>query len=821
MKTKITVLIAFLTCIQLTGQVKKQEVKLRDQNGNAKFIELKETKVSNQKQATEGFLRQQYKTSEQTEFRPKSNQKRGSKNGFESQKLQQYFNGIKVEHGRLNTISKNGNLSKIVGRYVDVKNLSTTPSLTEEQALNFALQNINAKKYIWEDTEQEKPKGELLIIEKNPRSKKPKPKLAYKFNISSITPFSSLKIYVDANDGEIIYKASLIKHTAGKAQTRYSGTQTIEAEQVRSGFRLRDNTRGKGIHTLNMNNSNSYSSTTDFIDDDNNWTSAEYNNSDKDNAALDLHWGVMKTYDYFLSQHGRNSMDNNGFQIRAFAHFGNNYDNAQWDSKEEVIRFGDGGPIFRALTSIDVVAHEFGHGFDHFESKLEYSGESGAIDESLSDIWGSLVEGYAKGNSANNWLIGEEIMLTDYALRDMSNPKNTSNRRQPDTYLGEHWSTNGSVHTNSGVMNHWFYLLADGSSATDGVNDNKDVFNITGISKTKAAQIVYRAQTEYFNDSYLNYADARIYTLQAAEDLFGVNSLEASTTCKSWFAVGVGEGNCGEEFEIAGNSVVCPNNTYTYTATGLPPGASVSWTTSSNMQIVNTTSNSVTISTASDRQNGQISLTVNGSVSAREVWLGRPAAASRLFGPSLVNTGAIVRYYTGIVNGATSYEWRLPYPYNRVSSFNYSGERWELKLPATDNEITAFTGYSKISGNVQVWGKNACGTGGAKLLSVSHARPGGTKPGSGGIPLNGFGESLATNEVIIYPNPADKEIKISLLNSENSLLKIYTLQGLLIREIKGDSNILDLDVSRFLNGIYFLEIQQGDTKAIKKMIVQH
>jgi Zn-dependent metalloprotease len=821
MKTNVTFLIALMTCVQLIAQVKEQEVKLRDQSGNPKLIELKETKISNQRQSIKTFLKQQFKTSEGVEFRAKSNRiAKNQKNGFENQKLQQYYKGIKVEHGRLNAISKNGNLSKVVGRYISIENLNSTPSISEQQALELALKNISAEKYIWEDEEQEKPKGEIVIIEKNPRSEKPEPKLAYKFNISTIIPFSSLKIYVDANDGEIIYKASLIKHTEGTAQTRYSGTRSIETEQTGSQFRLRDNTRGSGIHTFNLNGSSSYSSATDFLDNDNNWTSSEYDNSSKDNAALDLHWGVIQTYDYFLNEHGRNSMDNNGFQVRAYAHFGSNFDNAQWDPVEEVIRFGDGGSIFDALTSIDVVAHEFGHGFDHFESQLEYSGESGAIDESLADIWGSLVEGYAKGNSDNNWLIGEEIMLLDYALRDMSNPKNTSFRSQPDTYLGENWSSSGSVHTNSGVMNHWFYLLAEGSASTDGVNDNGDTFNINGIGKTKAAQIVYRAQTVYFNDSFLTYADARVYTLQAAEELFGVNSLEAFTACQSWFAVGVGDGNCAVEYDIAGNNVVCPNSTYTYTVTGLPAGASVSWSTSSNIQIVSSTSNSVTVTTSSNGQNGQIFLDVNGAVSEREVWLGSPATPSRLSGPSLVNTGAIVRYSTGIVNGATSYEWRLPYPYNTVSTFNYFGQRWELQLPATGIQITAFTGYAKNSGYVQVWGKNECGNGGVKLLSVRHA----TNPrggGGGGIPLNSFGAENTNEDIVIHPNPVDNILKINLGNSDSGFVKIYNLQGQLIQQVEIISNQIELNTTNLQNGIFLVDIIQGNEKTTKKIIVQH
>ncbi|MDP2104513.1 MAG: M4 family metallopeptidase, partial [Desulfobulbaceae bacterium] len=413
----------------------------------------------------------------------------------------------------------------------------------------------------------------------------------------------------------------------------------------------------------------------------------EYDNAAKDNAALDLHWGVIKTYDYFFQKHSRNSMDGDSIQIKAYAHYGINFDNAQWDESQLAIRFGDGGTNFDALTSIDVVAHEFGHGIDHFTSKLVYQDESGAIDESLSDIWGSLVEDFALGSSSNNWLIGEQITLNSLALRSMSNPKSLGS---PDTYQGDNWWTssgdNGGVHTNSGVMNHWFYLLAEGSSLTDGINDNNDAFNITGIGKEKAAQIVYYAQTELFMNSLLNYAEASTLTIQAAEDLFGAGSLEALSACQSWFAVGVGDGNCAVEFNIAGNSLVCSSNTYT--VTGLPPGASVSWSVTPNLQIVNSTSNSVTVSTSSNGQSGTIFLNVNGSVSERNVWLGRPATPSKIFGPALVNTGAIARYSTGGASGASFYEWRLPYPYNSVTTFDYYDENWELLLPANDIQIT-------------------------------------------------------------------------------------------------------------------------------------
>ncbi|MDZ4148700.1 MAG: M4 family metallopeptidase [Flavobacteriaceae bacterium] len=820
------------TSFNLFGQVKEHEIKLRDKKGNPSLIGFKETKVANQTQSVRSFLKKQFKADEKSEFRTSGNLVGIKKTNAQSQNFHQYYNGIKVEHGRLNAISKNGNLTKIVGRYVDIKNLTTTPNLSEQQALNAALQYLSAKKYAWEDESFEQflkneqnnpnatffPKGELVIVEKNPRTNNPIPRLAYKFNIYALDPISRAHYYVDAENGEILMVDAILKHIDGTAQTRYSGTRTIETELFNGQYRLNDVTRGKGIHTYNLNGSFSYSSAVDFIDNDNNWTSSEYDNAAKDNAALDLHWGVIKTYDYFFQKHSRNSMDGDSIQIKAYAHYGINFDNAQWDESQLAIRFGDGGTNFDALTSIDVVAHEFGHGIDHFTSKLVYQDESGAIDESLSDIWGSLVEDFALGSSSNNWLIGEQITLNSLALRSMSNPKSLGS---PDTYQGDNWWTssgdNGGVHTNSGVMNHWFYLLAEGSSLTDGINDNNDAFNITGIGKEKAAQIVYYAQTELFMNSLLNYAEASTLTIQAAEDLFGAGSLEALSACQSWFAVGVGDGNCAVEFNIAGNSLVCSSNTYT--VTGLPPGASVSWSVTPNLQIVNSTSNSVTVSTSSNGQSGTIFLNVNGSVSERNVWLGRPATPSKIFGPALVNTGAIARYSTGGASGASFYEWRLPYPYNSVTTFDYYDENWELLLPANDIQITAFTGYAKTSGYVQVWGKNSCGNGGARLLSVAHGSPGG--PGGGGIPFNGFSGDGSNTGFNIYPNPAIDQLHIVFADNAIRKINLFNFQGVLIKNLTTKSNSLNIEVSTLPNGIYLLEIHQAGEKITEKIIVQH
>jgi len=326
---------------------------------------------------------------------------------------------------------------------------------------------------------------------------------------------------------------------------------------------------------------------------------------------------------------------------------------------------------------------------------------------------------------------------------------------------------------------------------------------------------MFRAETVHFLPT-TDYLQARSLTIQAAEDIFGVNSLEAFTTCQSWFAVGVGDGNCAVEFNISGNSVVCSSNTYT--VTGLPPGATVNWSVTPNLQIVSSTSNSVTVSTGSNGQSGTIFLNVNGSVSERNVWLGRPATPSKIFGPALVNTGAIVRYSTGGASGASFYEWRLPYPYNSVTTFDYYDENWELLLPANDIQITAFTGYAKTSGYVQVWGKNECGNGGARLLSVAHGSGG---PGGGGIPFT-FASDNIDSFVQVFPNPANNIMNVHFESTAGeSFVNLYDISGILFYSttVTG-SDSLEIDLSNLRNGFYFLKFA-GAINGTKTIIVKH
>lgn len=480
--------------------------------------------------------------------------------GFEHYRYQQTYNGIPVEHA-VYIIHVNNNLvSSQNGKWIKdfPSGLQTTPSLSKTSALNRAMNFVGAKEYKWQVPAEESfikreqnnqsatfyPKGELVYYSGEEDVVPTALRLAYKFDIYAHYPMSRQIVFVDAINGKILGKRELIHTTnaTGTAITAYSGTQTITTDFTGSTYRLRETGRGNGINTYDMRLAGTnYGAAVDFTDADNTWNNV---NANKDQYATDGHWGTEKTYDYYLSKHNRNSVDNAGFALNSYVHtnlvaFGypNNV-NAFWDGSR--MTYGDGNATYTPLTALDICGHEVTHGVTERTSNLNYSNQSGALNEGFSDIFGTAIEFYAKGASGN-WQIGENIGA---AFRSMSNPNQFS---QPDTYLGTYWYTgtgdNGGVHTNSGVLNFWFYLLSQGGSGT---NDIGNAYTVTGIGIDKAAAIAYRTNTNYLI-STSNYAAARTYAIQSATDLYGAGSAEVIATTNAMYAVGIGAAysSCG------------------------------------------------------------------------------------------------------------------------------------------------------------------------------------------------------------------------------------------------------------------------------------
>lgn len=457
--------------------------------------------------------------------------------GFTHDKFQQVYKGIIVDGATYTLHSKDGLVKTMSGNFRDIKNAEVTPSLSPSVSLNFALAHIHARVYAWEDAVKDgypgynKPTGQLVIFA-DPEFRG-SPRLAYKFDIYAAEPLYRAWVYVDAITGKVLKENSRIHetNTAGSASTLYNGNRSITADYTGSSYRLQQTASGGGVQTFSLNNGTNYGSATDITSSSSSFTS--------DPAANQAHWGAERTYDYYLTKHGRNSYNNTGGVLKSYVHYSNNYVNAYWDGTR--MTYGDGdGSSYGPLVSLDICGHELTHGVTEYSANLTYSYQSGALNESFSDIFGESIENYSLGN--NDWLMGDDIGIGGSgALRSMKNPNQFGD---PDTYLGTYWYTGsgdyGGVHTNSGVQNKWFYILSAGESGT---NDIGKSYNVTGIGITKAAAIAYRNLTVYLSSSS-NYTDARTGAIQAAIDLYGAGSAEEIATTNAWYAVGVGSIYC-------------------------------------------------------------------------------------------------------------------------------------------------------------------------------------------------------------------------------------------------------------------------------------
>ncbi len=461
--------------------------------------------------------------------------------GFTHTRYNLSFNNIPVHNYQLVVHAQNGKLISLNGNLNGIEKPVNSISISESKALQSALKKVNAKKYKWEDKATEAqlrksfnnpdfsyyPKAELIIY-----ANENKFHYAYKFAIYANVPLYGANVIIDAQSGSVLAEENLI-HTIdvpGTAKTKFSGTQNIMCDSVSpTMFRLREYSRGLGIETYDLNTATSTSSAVDYTNTASAWT----NTTTIDQIGTDAHWGAEMTYDYYWNVHSRNSINNAGFKLISYADYGVGYGNAFWNGSYMTYGSGSSG----GFVGLDICGHEVTHGLTGMTAGLIYQNESGALNESYSDIFGLCIEAYAKPLSWN-WNIGETVG----GIRSFSVPNSMG---QPDTYLGTSWYTgtgdNGGVHTNSGVSNYWFYLLTQGGT---GVNDFSTSYTVTSIGMTNAAKIAFRALTVYFT-SGTNYAAARTLTIKAAEDLFGVCSNEVYQTKSAWYAVGVGPSPSG------------------------------------------------------------------------------------------------------------------------------------------------------------------------------------------------------------------------------------------------------------------------------------
>lgn len=464
--------------------------------------------------------------------------------GFHHVRVRQLHQGLRVVGCELIVHFNKANQGyQVNGRYLPGINVAVTPALTPAEAVSRAQADLKARG---------KPAGalqgapELVVFADNSE-----PRLAYELVLAY--PANPEKIpgrwvyTVDALNGYILNAYNAIPSAAaaitGDRLTGEGGESVSVTGTLEGGFYYL-----KSALWLIHNND----ATASFVDSnsDARRTTASWGASDRVEMSAAVNFSAIQNY--YAAVHGRSSYNGSGAKATVNVHheYGSEYNNAYWSPDEQQFFFYDGdGVELNGLTVTDVSAHEFTHAVDEYTANLTYRNESGALNESFSDVFGALVEFHTQPNGRDlypgkragyaDWLLAEDSEVAVAAMRDMRNPSSTvtleANAQQPSKYQGTYWYSgsedNGGVHINSGVQNFFFYLLCEGGSGdNDGTN-----YNVTGIGITNAGQVAYRALTVYCTPS-TDYAAARTAWLSAAADL---NASWTSVVQAAWAAVGV------------------------------------------------------------------------------------------------------------------------------------------------------------------------------------------------------------------------------------------------------------------------------------------
>ncbi|WP_421383022.1 M4 family metallopeptidase [Bacillus salacetis] len=460
--------------------------------------------------------------------------------GFTYLKLQQVYKGTPV-YGSVVTahVNKDGVLTALSGAALPEldKKVKGEKKLKKKEAVTIGEQDLIDTVGSQPSYEYE-PTSEMVVFVEGGKAN-----YAYLVNYNFLAPEpGNWNYFVDASTGEILSKINEIhtgkgnggkpggggeptagSNTVGTGKGVLGDTKSINTYLSSSTYYLQDNTRGSGVFT--------YDAQTRTRLPGNLWADADnVLNASYDGAAVDAHAYAGETYDYYKNVHNRNSYDGNGAALKSTVHYSRSYNNAFWNGQQMVYGDGDGSTFIPLSGALDVVAHELTHAVTDTTADLIYQNESGAINESMSDVFGTLVEHHANNNP--DWLVGEDIYTPNKngdGLRSMSDP---TVEGDPDHYSIRYTGTgdNGGVHINSGIGNKAAYLLSQGGTHY-GVK-------VTGIGTDKVGKIYYRALTQYLTPSS-TFSQLRSAAVQSATDLYGAGSAEVGSVNAAFDAVGV------------------------------------------------------------------------------------------------------------------------------------------------------------------------------------------------------------------------------------------------------------------------------------------
>ncbi|MFS0779236.1 M4 family metallopeptidase [Neobacillus sp. 3P2-tot-E-2] len=457
--------------------------------------------------------------------------------GMTHVRFKQAVNGVNVEGSEVvvhfnennEVVSVNGRVNQTIAEGA----VDTAASLSSDTALKTALSSVNAPQELTYE-----PTTELVVLPFEGENY-----TAYKVNVNFMGDKpGNWFVFVDANTGKVIDKYNGLMH-ADEVNTQKGAGKGVHGEhrelhitQVKepnagTKFALADYSHENlgGIITYDAKNDNTSINDTVYVGN-----SAAFI-GDYDRALVDAHYNSEKVYEYYLTEHGRNSLDDEGMAIISKVHYGTNYNNASWNGRW--MTYGDGDGVFMTSLSagLDVAAHEMTHGVISNSANLVYRNQSGALNESFADVFGALVD-------HSDWEMGEDIMAPAAkangvnVLRSLSNPNSVvvsnEERRSYSTnggvypdHMNEFYNMptsvdGGGVHVNSSITNHAAYLIGQ------------------EIGREKLGQIYYRALTVYLT-SNSDFSDARQAVVQSAIDLYGEGSEEEAATNAGFDAVGI------------------------------------------------------------------------------------------------------------------------------------------------------------------------------------------------------------------------------------------------------------------------------------------
>ncbi len=448
-------------------------------------------------------------------------------------RFQQVTHGIPVVGAELSAhYDAQGHLTSIDANYISgIQGVDLEPKISAQVARDIAVGEVIASTKNVDESKLTTSDGKLVVLARGARPAA----LAYQHTVRAVFGDEPAiwVLTIDAKTGEILHRYNNLQTIQASGAGVLGDPKTFQVAQSGAGYTMTDTSRGVSISTYNANGSqvgpnqgaNAVTST----------SLTSWDRGVGPGAAVDAHVYAGAVFDYYKKVHARNAIDNAGGAMLSTVHFGQAYDNAFWDGTG--MSYGDGGQLFKPLSAgLDVVAHEFTHGVTERTSNLNYEGQSGALNESVSDIFGVFIEHSLKPDPTKNWTMGENIALGTVGIRDFKTPSNGDQPGNMSVFVNTQ-QDNGGVHINSGIPNNAAYLMTMG-----GTNPVSKINVKFGIGWEKSEQLWYRANTKYFM-STTNFAQAAQGVMQAAKDI-ALTDNELNIVDCAWKATGVVQGTC-------------------------------------------------------------------------------------------------------------------------------------------------------------------------------------------------------------------------------------------------------------------------------------